>query len=146
MVTPQRFVLHPQLQQDTIALGRMDLCQVLLMNDSQFPWLILVPEIADIRELFQLNQQQRQLFMEESCHLAETISVIYQADKINIGAIGNMVPQLHIHHIVRFRNDKLWPAPIWGKLPAVPYTDQQLAEQTALLKQQLSLNPLVLGD
>ena len=146
MVTPQRFVLHPQLQQDTIVLGRLDLCQVLLMNDSQFPWLILVPEIADIRELFQLNQQQRQLFIIESCHLAETISVIYHADKINIGAIGNMVPQLNIHHIVRFRNDKLWPAPIWGKLPTVPYTEQQLAEQTALLKQQLSLNQLALGD
>jgi diadenosine tetraphosphate (Ap4A) HIT family hydrolase len=118
------FLLHPQLQNDCIPVGKFDLCRVLLMNDSQFPWFILVPEVAEISEVYQLNRVQRGLLMEESCLLAEKLDAIYHADKINIAAIGNLVPQLHIHHVVRFRGDKAWPAPVWGKFPAIAYDTQ----------------------
>lgn len=120
------FLLHKQLQNDCITLGKLDLCRVLLMNDNQFPWFILVPEVTDIMEIYQLNRAQRGLLMEESCMLAVKLQAIYSADKINIAAIGNIVPQLHVHHVVRFRDDKAWPAPVWGKLPAIAYAPQDL--------------------
>lgn len=120
------FQLHPQLQQDCIELGRLELSRLLLMNDKQYPWFILVPEIADIREIYQLSPPQRTLLQEESCRLAEGLARLFQADKMNIAAIGNMVPQLHIHHVVRYRSDKAWPAPIWGKFKTIPYSEHQL--------------------
>ena len=133
------FQLHPRLEQDCIAIGRFELCQLLLMNDSQYPWFILVPERADKQEIYQLNKTERQLLMEESCYLAENMAILYKADKINIAAIGNLVPQLHIHHIVRYQSDKAWPAPIWGKFTAVPYTKWQIADTVARIKIQLGM-------
>ena len=134
------FQLHPQLAADCIALGRFDLCRLLLMNDSQYPWFILVPEIADIREIFQLSKDQRGLLQEESCFLAKQMSQLFNADKMNIAAIGNLVPQLHIHHVARYRNDKAWPAPIWGKFSPVPYTSGQLEERLNQVKARLGPN------
>jgi diadenosine tetraphosphate (Ap4A) HIT family hydrolase len=134
------FLLHPQLQKDCITLGKLDLCRVLLMNDSQFPWFILVPEVTEIREIYQLNRVQRGLLMEESCLLAEKLDAIYHADKINIAAIGNLVPQLHIHHAVRFRDDKAWPAPVWGKLPPVAYTAEDLEVTVRQITEALNLS------
>lgn len=128
------FQLHPQLQKDCIRLGRLELCQLLLMNDSQYPWFILVPEIGDIREVYQLSPTQRSLLQEESCLLAEELARLFNADKMNVAAIGNLVPQLHIHHIVRYRSDKAWPAPVWGKFDAVPYTECQLEELLPKIK------------
>ena len=116
------FHLHPQLQKDCISIGKLSLSHLLLMNDKQFPWLILVPEITGITEIYQLDKQQQSILMEESSFIAEWLATYYKADKINIAAIGNLVPQLHIHHIARYRTDKAWPAPVWGKFPAVPYT------------------------
>ncbi|CAG7857613.1 hypothetical protein MCAMS1_02508 [biofilm metagenome] len=133
------FVLHPQLQNDCVPVGKLDLCWILLMNDSQFPWFILVPEVTEIREIHQLNRGQRGLLIEESCMLAEKLQVIYRADKINIAAIGNIVPQLHVHHVVRFRDDKAWPAPIWGKFPALAYTEMELAKTLSLITNKLGL-------
>jgi diadenosine tetraphosphate (Ap4A) HIT family hydrolase len=104
------------------------------MNDSQFPWFILVPEIGDIREIYQLAPTDRSLLQEESCQLAERLAGLFKADKMNVAAIGNLVPQLHIHHIVRYRLDKAWPAPVWGKFDAVPYTEHQLEELLPKIK------------
>ncbi|MBM4208182.1 MAG: HIT domain-containing protein [Gammaproteobacteria bacterium] len=134
------FRLHPQLQKDCIKLGNYALCSVLLMNDSQFPWFILVPEVADLKEIYQLNPHQRGLLMEESCFLAERLQNLYNGDKINIAAIGNLVPQLHIHHVVRFHTDKAWPSPVWGKFPVTAYTEQELAERLPLITAALNLN------
>jgi diadenosine tetraphosphate (Ap4A) HIT family hydrolase len=120
------FQLHHQLQKDCIDLGYFGLCRLLLMNDSQFPWYILVPQIDNIREIYQLAPEQRHRLQEESCYLAEKLALHYRADKMNIAAIGNLVPQLHIHHIVRYLDDKAWPAPVWGKFSAIPYNDCQL--------------------
>jgi diadenosine tetraphosphate (Ap4A) HIT family hydrolase len=128
------FQLHPQLQKDCIDLGELALCRLLLMNDSQFPWYILVPQLNDIREVYQLSPEQRVLLQEESCYLAEKLALQYRADKMNIAAIGNLVPQLHVHHIVRYRGDKAWPAPVWGKFSAAPYTIEQLEETINSIK------------
>lgn len=133
------FQLHPRLEQDCISIGRFELCRLLMMNDSQYPWFILVPERADVREIYQLNKADRELLAEESNYLAENLATLYQADKMNIAAIGNMVPQLHIHHIVRYRTDKAWPAPVWGKFDAVPYTERQITENLARVKAQLGM-------
>lgn len=133
------FHLHPRLKKDCITIGRLGLCQLLMMDDSQYPWFILVPEKGDIREIYQLGKLERQILTEESSYLAENLAVLYKADKMNIAAIGNLVPQLHIHHIVRYETDKAWPAPIWGKFEAIPYTQQQIAETIARVKEQLKL-------
>lgn len=128
------FQLHSRLQEDCILVGAFPLCQLLLMNDSQYPWCILVPQVPGLRELYELSPEQRQQFTEESCYLAQQLAGLYQADKMNIAAIGNMVPQLHIHHIVRYQTDKAWPAPVWGKFAAVAYTPEQLAERLGELR------------
>jgi len=134
-----QFQLHERLQQDCIFVGRFNLCQLLMMNDSQFPWFILVPERFDIKEIYQLNSVDRLLLSEESCLLAENMADLFNADKMNMAAIGNMVPQLHIHHIVRYQTDKAWPAPVWGKFVAQPYTEQQRVELITKVRAQLKM-------
>jgi len=133
------FKLHPCLEQDCIAIGRFELCRLLMMNDSLYPWFILVPERADLQEIYQLSKADRELLTEESSYLAENLAELYKADKMNIAAIGNRVPQLHIHHIVRYEVDKAWPAPVWGKFAAVPYTDRQIADNLTRIKLQLGM-------
>ncbi|BCG65978.1 MAG: hypothetical protein methR_P3850 [Methyloprofundus sp.] len=132
------FSLHPQLQKDCIDLGSLTLCQVLLMNDSQFPWLILVPKRANISEIYQLSAADQQQLMRESSHIAAQLNTLFHADKINIAALGNMVPQLHIHHVVRYTTDKAWPAPIWGEFDATAYTDKELKVMHSKLQNILS--------
>lgn len=135
------FKLHPQLQQDSVAVGCLELCELRLMNDCQYPWFILIPQRADMREIYQLTPADQQQLQQESCFLAEHLATLYQADKLNIAAIGNLVPQLHIHHIVRFRQDKAWPAPIWGKFTPLPYSDEQLAAELSRVREALKLCP-----
>jgi diadenosine tetraphosphate (Ap4A) HIT family hydrolase len=133
------FQLHPRLKQDCIAIGHFNLCQLLMMNDSQYPWFILVPEKADIKEIYQLSKSERHALTEESCYLAENLVTFYKADKMNIAAIGNLVPQLHIHHVVRYQSDKAWPDPVWGKFATVPYTHQHITDTIARVKEQLKI-------
>jgi len=132
------FQLHPTLELDCISIGHFDLCRLLMMNDSQYPWFILVPEKNDIKEIYQLSKSERYTLSEESNYLAENIAGLFKADKINIAAIGNLVPQLHIHHIVRYHTDKAWPAPVWGKYNAVPYTTDQVNIIVNQVKKQLT--------
>lgn len=133
------FELHPRLQQDGINIGRFELCRLLMMNDSHYPWFLLIPEIAGKREIYQLAKPERDLLSEESSYLAENLARLYRADKMNIAAIGNLVPQLHIHHIVRYQTDMAWPAPVWGFAAATPYTEQQIGEQRTRLRSALKL-------
>jgi len=120
------FALHPRLAEDCVTLGRFGLCRLLLMNDSHYPWFILVPEKPELTEIYQLSKLDRLRLMEESSLLAETLADLYRADKMNIAAIGNLVPQLHLHHIVRYQNDAAWPAPVWGKFDRIPYTEERI--------------------
>lgn len=132
------FQLHPQLRQDCFSVGSLALSELLMMNDSQYPWFILVPRRAHIKEIHQLSAADRQTLLAESCLLAETLSEQYRPDKLNIAAIGNLVPQLHLHHVVRYQTDKAWPAPIWGKFPAVPYNGDQPEQRLARMREALA--------
>jgi len=121
-------ILHPQLKKDCVFIGRFSLSLLLLMNDKQYPWFILVPARQGITEIFQLSASDRTTLVEESSLLAGILAQFYTADKMNIAAIGNVVPQLHLHHVVRYKNDPTWPAPVWGKLAAIPYTREEIDE------------------
>jgi len=107
--------IHPQLVNDCVLLGRFPLCHLLLCNDSHYPWFILVPARRDIREIYQLEAIDRQQLLDESCQLSEFLMTNYGGDKLNVAALGNQVPQLHLHHIVRYESDAAWPGPIWGR-------------------------------
>ena len=93
--------IHPQLVKDCVLLGRFPLCHLLLSNDCHYPWFILVPARLDIREIYQLDANDRQQLLDESCQLSEFLMAHYDGDKLNVAALGNQVPQLHLHHIVR---------------------------------------------
>jgi len=125
------FSLAPELARDCIELADWPLCKVLLMNDSQYPWFILVPRQAGLREIIDLSEELQIVFLQESAKLSKLIQQVFTPDKLNVAALGNMVPQLHIHHIARFKSDPAWPAPVWGKLPAIPYTDEQIKQLKA---------------
>ena len=131
------FQLHPRLQQDCYSVGHFALCQILMMNDRQYPWFILVPQRNDISEIYQLQEQDRQQLLTESCWLAEKLDDLYQPDKLNIAAIGNLVPQLHIHHVARFKTDIAWPAPIWGKFAPQAYAEPDAKMHIARLRDSL---------
>ncbi len=120
------FVLDPRLRNDTIALGYFPLSLLLLMNDRTYPWLILVPQREGVREIYELDALDQQQLLRESSHLAKILASLFHPDKLNIAALGNVVPQLHLHHVVRFRHDPAWPAPVWGKAPAVPYPPAEI--------------------
>jgi len=131
------FILHQQLAADTSIIGEFPLCQVLLANDGNFPWLILVPKINDITEFHQLNDEQQAQFLIESNAVSKLLKDGLNADKINIAALGNMVPQLHIHHVARFKEDACWPKPIWGQVPAINRTPQQKAQLITMISTAL---------
>jgi diadenosine tetraphosphate (Ap4A) HIT family hydrolase len=122
------FELHPQLIQDSFTIGDFPLCRLLLINDKNYPWFILVPRRPQIREIFELEVGDQRQLLKESSQLSQVLVKIFQADKLNIAALGNMVPQLHIHHIVRYRDDQAWPQPVWGFFPAQAYTERALQE------------------
>lgn len=118
------FTLHPDLKRDGIAIGQFPLCQVLLINDSNYPWFVLVPQIDNLRDCIDMTEEQHQTFLTESREFSAGIMQAFNGEKLNVAALGNVTPQLHVHHIVRYADDPAWPAPIWGKLPMQPYTEQ----------------------
>jgi diadenosine tetraphosphate (Ap4A) HIT family hydrolase len=120
--------LHPQLARDCLVLGRFELCSVLLMRDANYPWFILVPERGNVTEIFQLPEADRQQLIQESSLFGQVLYREFAADKLNIAALGNVVPQLHIHHVVRYQTDPAWPDPIWGRIPVADYSDNALSE------------------
>lgn len=120
------FELHPQLEKDCFHVADLSLCRILLMNDRQYPWFILVPMVNDIREIIDMSAEQQQLFWQESAHLSRVVTSVFEPYKLNVAALGNMVPQLHIHHIARFEDDAAWPKPVWGVKSPQPYTQEQV--------------------
>jgi len=132
------FALHPQLQKDTFLVGDLPLCRVLLMNNRNFPWLILVPRRENLRELFDLSPNDYETTMAEIRMVAEQFSRLHKADKMNIAALGNMVPQLHIHIIARFETDAAWPKPVWGAATA-PYEKTEAKATIAALQKAFNL-------
>ena len=132
------WTLHPQLAADTHVVVRWPLCDVLLMDDANHPWLILVPRIAGTSELIDLDAGKRQQLTHEIDAASRTLRDLFHPDKLNVASLGNMVPQLHVHVIARFHGDTAWPRPVWGAAPARPYAAAELAERTSLLREVLT--------
>lgn len=122
------FELDTRLHNDCEVISQWPLCSVLLMNESRYPWFILVPRVANIREIVQLKNEQQVQLQQESNQLSHFLLEVLSADKLNVAALGNIVSQLHIHHIARYETDEAWPAPVWGKFPTTAYSDAGLAE------------------
>jgi len=127
------FQLDGRLARDCVDLGTLELCRVLLMDDARFPWVILVPQRPDRTEIYQLSEPDRTRLTVESAHVLQRIAQEFKADKMNIAAIGNLVPQLHLHHIVRYRDDVAWPAPVWGFESRRPYGARARAQMSERL-------------
>lgn len=128
------FQLHPQLARDTLPVARLGGCRLLLMNDRRWTWCLLVPEVPDVRELHELPAPARARVLELACRLSEALQREFSGDKMNLAALGNMVPQLHLHVIVRQVGDAAWPAPVWGRGEAVPWPQEEREATLARLR------------
>ncbi len=126
------FQLHPQLAADSFAVTEWPLCAVRLVNDSRFPWLILVPRQDGLRELHDLSGDELPVLMAEMARASDALARGFAPDKVNTGALGNVVAQLHVHVIARWRSDPAWPGPVWGAGQPRPYPE---TEQKAVLAQ-----------
>lgn len=131
------FELHARLAADTRTVGDFALCRLLLMNDSRYPWCILVPRRNGLREIHELGDEEQARFWRESSALGRALMQEFAGEKLNVAALGNVVPQLHVHHIVRHSHDDAWPAPVWGRHPALPYEAAALEQRVARLQQLL---------
>lgn len=120
------FCLDPRLANDCELIEELDLCSVLLMNDANYPWFILVPRVVKAFELVNLSEQQQRQFLAESNTLSHFILGHFKAEKLNVAALGNVVKQLHVHHIGRFETDVAWPKPVWNAVPTKPYSEVQI--------------------
>lgn len=120
------FELHPRLAADTLIVGEFKLSQLLIHRDANYPWFILVPKRPDVMEIYHLSEEDRIQLMVESCMLAEALVDVFSPDKINIATLGNIVPQLHMHHVARYKTDGAWPNPIWGAQPTLDYRQEDL--------------------
>ncbi len=132
------FELDSRLHNDTFFVCDLTLCRVLLMNDKQFPWLILVPMRNNIAEIIDLPEQEQQTLLAESAKVSTVLQQVFSPYKLNVGALGNVVRQLHVHHVARFENDVAWPKPVWGNQAPVAYDDGEANAILATLKQALS--------
>ncbi|WP_273151692.1 HIT domain-containing protein [Methylophaga thiooxydans] len=133
------YELHSQLAKDTIQIGQFELCDVLLMNDDRYPWVILVPRRVNVREIHQLSEAEQQRLLQESSFVSQAMTQLFSAHKMNVAALGNIVEQLHLHHVARFTSDFAWPKPVWGIGDAMPYSDVAAKAMLSQLKR-------VLGD
>jgi diadenosine tetraphosphate (Ap4A) HIT family hydrolase len=129
--------LHPQLAADTVPVCDLALSRLLVMNDANFPWLILVPRRAGVSEITDLGAEQSVL-MDEISRVSRALKDETRCDKLNVAAIGNMVPQLHIHVVARRKDDAVWPKPVWGAIPARPYEAQAMQRFIDAIRKRLS--------
>ncbi|MGQ9427425.1 HIT domain-containing protein [Gilvimarinus sp. F26214L] len=145
------FALDPQLEKDTVILGQFPLSLVLLSRDANYPWCILVPRreaVRDtdqpvphgeaVREIHHLADEDQIQLIKESSHLAEVMVDLFVPDKMNVAVLGNVVPQLHVHHVARFRSDPAWPGPVWGAVEAKPYRPEELEALVHRLRSALA--------
>jgi diadenosine tetraphosphate (Ap4A) HIT family hydrolase len=133
------FSLHPQLAADTVPVGDLALCRVLLSNDANYPWLVLVPRRPDIVELLDLTAADRATLSAEIDAAARALKAAVPCDKLNVAALGNMVQQLHVHVIARRRSDAAWPKPVWGAAPATAYEPAARDALVTALQHQLGI-------
>jgi diadenosine tetraphosphate (Ap4A) HIT family hydrolase len=138
-VTESTWSLHPQLAADTVSVGDLALSRVLLANDANYPWLILVPRQAGLVEIIDLNDSRRLALMDEIAGAAGALKSITDCDKLNVAALGNQVPQLHVHVIARRHSDKAWPKPVWGAAPPAAYNPAVRESLISALRRALQI-------
>ncbi|MGF1763771.1 HIT domain-containing protein [Aliivibrio kagoshimensis] len=134
------FTLHPRLSADTDRLGELPLTLVLLSKEHVGPWIILVPKVPELKEIHHLPESSQIQLIKESSFIAQLLESHFSPDKINLGALGNLVPQLHLHHIARFTSDIAWPGPIWGNTDGSKRTIQQQQQLIKQLQKHLAEN------
>jgi diadenosine tetraphosphate (Ap4A) HIT family hydrolase len=139
MSSSSAWSLHPQLARDTVPLGDLELSRVLAMNDANYPWLVLVPRRPDVVEIIDLDDAGRAELMTEIARVCAALRVHTQCDKLNVAAIGNVVPQLHVHIVARRKDDPAWPRPVWGAAPARVYAAADSDTFVAALRRALGL-------
>ena len=130
--------LHPQLAEDTHPITALGLCELQLMDDANYPWLVLVPRVEDAVELLDLTTAQRHQLTDEIDTASRALRALFRPHKLNIAALGNLVPQLHVHIIARYPTDPAWPAPVWGRVAAQPYSTEMLVERITSLRAALA--------
>ncbi len=131
------FQLHPRLAADTTIIGEFPLSLVLLHKDNAVPWIILVPKKANLLEFHHLSMEEQQQFLIESQCISELLEQVFHADKINLGALGNLVPQLHYHHIARYKEDIAWPGPVWGNTLGEQRSDEEQSKLAERITENL---------
>ncbi len=136
----QEISLDPRLLRDSVAIGRLALCEVRLQDDTRFPWLVLVPLRHGVTELFELSAADRAIAAEEIAQCGAALRAVTQCLKINVGALGNIVRQLHIHIVARDETDAAWPGPVWGVGSRVPYSETERAALIARLRSALAMH------
>jgi diadenosine tetraphosphate (Ap4A) HIT family hydrolase len=137
------FELDYRLESDCVWLGSLSLCRILLMKDANYPWVLLVPKRVGINEIYQLDIDDQEQLVWESSFVSERLMQAFDGTKMNIAALGNIVSQLHIHHVVRTENDPSWPNPVWGTIPPKAYTPQALSERIKKIQQALNTSTFV---
>ncbi len=138
MNTDPHWHLHPQLAEDTHPLAHLPLCDVRLMDDANHPWLVLVPRVPEAVELIDLEEEHQAQLMREVALASHVLRVTMRPDKLNVAALGNMVPQLHVHVIARYRQDIAWPRPVWGNATSQPYAPEALVARVEALRAALA--------
>jgi diadenosine tetraphosphate (Ap4A) HIT family hydrolase len=134
--------LDPLIERDTVPVGDMPLCRVLLIKDATYPWLLLVPRRPGSVELGDLDTIEQAQLMSEVTHAGRMLKALTSCDKINVAALGNVVAQLHVHVIARSRGDAAWPKPVWNAVPPREYEKAKLDKFLAALRQRLTLTPV----
>lgn len=134
----ENFELHPDLARDGIEVMDLRLSRLLLMNDAAWPWLVLVPQRPNKKDFHDLDPMDQYRVCDEITLCSQAFSRLFSPDKVNVAALGNMTPQLHIHVIARFTDDPAWPGPIWGTQEKQPYAAHQLEERVLALRRELS--------
>ncbi|MEA2906757.1 MAG: hypothetical protein QOI12_4144 [Alphaproteobacteria bacterium] len=130
--------LDPQLARDTVAIGELPLARALLMNDANYPWIVLVPRRPGAVEIIDLDSEQQDQLMDEIAMLSQVLKDVTRCDKLNIAAIGNIVPQLHVHIVARRRDDAAWPRPVWGAAPARTYAPAERERLIAAIRAEVA--------
>lgn len=125
------FILHSQLANDTFFVAELPLCRVLLMNQTAVPWLVLVPRLNGLKEITDLSRENQIRLLDEIDRTSRALQAEINPTKINIAALGNIVPQLHVHVIARFETDPAWPKPVWGNLPVQNFSPEAASERVA---------------
>lgn len=129
--------MHPQLESDTGPVGDLPLSRLLLANDANYPWLLLVPRCAGASEIIDLADAEQIALAAEIARVCRALKAVAPCDKLNVAALGNVVPQLHVHVIARRRDDPAWPRPAWGAAPARDYDPAARERLVAALRREL---------